>query len=118
MPSGQTFQLPKKTSKEWPQTRIAAREAAKKLAAEVPAPKKSHASGKKDRVDRKEGQQPEDAKAPKASSLPKTICVQAVASREAEIEVIDRLITIYGGKWTSAPSLSKKVLKKVNQMGV
>ena len=40
------------------------------------------------------------------------------ASREAEIEVIDRLITIYGGKWTSAPSLSKKVFKKVNQMGV
>ena len=40
------------------------------------------------------------------------------ASREAEIEVIDRLITIYGGKWTSAPSLSRKVLKKISKMGV
>tara|TARA_B100000900_G_scaffold323590_1_gene283173 strand:- start:525 stop:1610 length:1086 start_codon:yes stop_codon:yes gene_type:complete len=38
------------------------------------------------------------------------------ASREAEIEVLNRLITIYGGKWTSAPSLSKKVLNKVKQM--
>lgn len=35
------------------------------------------------------------------------------ASREAEVEVLDRLITIYGGKWTSAPSLSEKVLKKL-----
>jgi glycerol-3-phosphate dehydrogenase len=40
------------------------------------------------------------------------------ASREAEIEVVDRLLTIYGGKWTSAPSLSRKVLKKVKQMGI
>ena len=37
----------------------------------------------------------------------------SVASREAEVEVIDKLITVYGGKWTSAPSLSKKVLGKL-----
>ena len=40
------------------------------------------------------------------------------ASREAEVEVIDKLVTIYGGKWTTAPSLSKRVLQKVNQMGI
>ena len=38
------------------------------------------------------------------------------ASREAEVEVIDNLVTIYGGKWTSAPSLSRKVLKKINEV--
>ena len=37
----------------------------------------------------------------------------SAASRECEIEIIDNLINIYGGKWTSAPSLSKKVVKKV-----
>lgn len=40
------------------------------------------------------------------------------ASREADIEVVEKVLTIYGGKWTSSPSLSKKVLKKVHQMGV
>jgi glycerol-3-phosphate dehydrogenase len=40
------------------------------------------------------------------------------ASREAEIEVVGKVLTIFGGKWTSSPSLSRKVLKKVNQMGV
>ena len=36
-----------------------------------------------------------------------------VASREAEVEVVDKLITVYGGKWTSAPSLSYKVVRKI-----
>lgn len=38
------------------------------------------------------------------------------ASREAEIESVDRLLTIYGGKWTSAPSLSRKVVRKINYL--
>lgn len=38
------------------------------------------------------------------------------ASREAKIEPIDRLITVYGGKWTSAPSLSRKVAEKISKM--
>ena len=38
------------------------------------------------------------------------------ASRESEIEVTGRLVTIYGGKWTSAPSLADKVVKKVNKL--
>ena len=37
----------------------------------------------------------------------------SVASREAEVEVVDKLITVYGGKWTSAPSLSHKVVRKI-----
>ena len=37
----------------------------------------------------------------------------SVASREAEVEVCEKLITIYGGKWTSAPSLSEKVVRKI-----
>jgi glycerol-3-phosphate dehydrogenase len=32
------------------------------------------------------------------------------ASREAEIEVMGKLVTVYGGKWTSAPSLSEKIV--------
>ena len=36
------------------------------------------------------------------------------ASREAKIEVTGKLLTVYGGKWTSAPSLSKKLVKKLN----
>lgn len=40
------------------------------------------------------------------------------ASRESEIEVTDRLITIYGGKWTSAPSLATKVEKKIRELRV
>lgn len=35
------------------------------------------------------------------------------ASREAEIEVIGRLCNVFGGKWTSAPSLAIEVAKKV-----
>lgn len=35
------------------------------------------------------------------------------ASREAEVEVIGRLCNVFGGKWTSAPSLAKDVAKKV-----
>tara|TARA_B100000575_G_C23111746_1_gene642271 strand:+ start:509 stop:1606 length:1098 start_codon:yes stop_codon:yes gene_type:complete len=35
------------------------------------------------------------------------------ASREAKVEVVDKLITVYGGKWTSAPSLSNKVVRKI-----
>ncbi len=38
------------------------------------------------------------------------------ASREAKLEITDKLLTVYGGKWTSVPSLSKKVLKKINTM--
>jgi glycerol-3-phosphate dehydrogenase len=40
------------------------------------------------------------------------------ASREAEIEVAGKVLTIYGGKWTSSPSLSRKVSKKISQMGI
>jgi len=29
------------------------------------------------------------------------------------VEVVDKLITVYGGKWTSAPSLSYKVVRKI-----
>ena len=39
----------------------------------------------------------------------------SVASREAEIEVVRKLVTVYGGKWTSAPSLSDKVVKKLKK---
>ena len=38
------------------------------------------------------------------------------ASREAKLETTEKLLTIYGGKWTSAPSLSMKVVKKINAM--
>lgn len=38
------------------------------------------------------------------------------ASREAKIEVTGDLLTVYGGKWTTAPSLSRKVVKKINTM--
>ena len=31
------------------------------------------------------------------------------ASREAEVDVVGILVTIYGGKWISTPSLSRKV---------
>lgn len=40
------------------------------------------------------------------------------ASRESEVEVTGRLVTIYGGKWTSAPSLAAKIEKKVGQLRV
>lgn len=39
----------------------------------------------------------------------------SAASREAVIEVVDRLITVYGGKWTSAPSLSGKIVRKIKE---
>jgi glycerol-3-phosphate dehydrogenase len=38
------------------------------------------------------------------------------ASRESKLEVTGRLITIYGGKWTTAPSLAKKLKKKINEV--
>lgn len=39
----------------------------------------------------------------------------SAASREAEVEVIGKLITVYGGKWTSAPSLSYKVVNELKK---
>jgi glycerol-3-phosphate dehydrogenase len=38
------------------------------------------------------------------------------ASREAKLEITGKLLTVYGGKWTSAPSLSRKVVKKINMI--
>lgn len=38
------------------------------------------------------------------------------ASREAKIESIGKLINVYGGKWTSAPSLSNKIVKEILKM--
>ena len=35
------------------------------------------------------------------------------ASREAALEWDDRVLTIYGGKWTSAPSLSRRVASNI-----
>lgn len=43
-------------------------------------------------------------------SLPSNI------SREAAIESVGQLISVYGGKWTSAPSLSKKVVEKAKKL--
>ena len=40
------------------------------------------------------------------------------ASRESEVEVTGRLVTVYGGKWTSAPSLAAKVEKKIRELRV
>jgi glycerol-3-phosphate dehydrogenase len=40
------------------------------------------------------------------------------ASREAEIEVMGRLCTVFGGKWTSAPSLAIEVAKQVTAIPV
>ena len=40
------------------------------------------------------------------------------ASREAEIEVMGRLCNVFGGKWTSAPSLAIEVTKKVDTIPV
>ena len=39
-----------------------------------------------------------------------------VLAGRAEVEIVGNLVTIYGGKWTSAPSLSRKVLKKINKL--
>ena len=38
------------------------------------------------------------------------------ASRESKLEINKKLLTVYGGKWTSAPSLSAKVVNKINTM--
>jgi len=38
------------------------------------------------------------------------------ASRDAQIEVIGKVINIFGGKWTSAMSLAEKVFGKFNLM--
>ena len=38
------------------------------------------------------------------------------ASRESAIEVDEKVLTIYGGKWTSAPSLSDKVFLKIKEL--
>jgi glycerol-3-phosphate dehydrogenase len=38
------------------------------------------------------------------------------ASREAKLESSDRLLTVYGGKWTSAPSLSMKAMKIIKSL--
>lgn len=40
------------------------------------------------------------------------------ASRESEVEVTGRLVTVYGGKWTSAPSLAAKIEKKIGHLRV
>ena len=40
------------------------------------------------------------------------------ASRESEVEITGHLVTIYGGKWTSAPSLAAKVEKKIQELRV
>jgi glycerol-3-phosphate dehydrogenase len=40
----------------------------------------------------------------------------STASRESKIEVVDKLINVYGGKWTTSPSLSKKVLLKIKNL--
>lgn len=37
----------------------------------------------------------------------------SMASRESAIEVNGKIVSVYGGKWTTAPSLSKKVFRKV-----
>jgi len=37
-------------------------------------------------------------------------------SREAAIESVGKLISVYGGKWTSAPSLSSKVVKEAEKL--
>jgi glycerol-3-phosphate dehydrogenase len=38
------------------------------------------------------------------------------ASREAKIEIMGKLLTVYGGKWTSSPSMSRNVVRKINMM--
>lgn len=38
------------------------------------------------------------------------------ANRDAKIEVCNKMLTIYGGKWTSAPSLADLVVKKVDSI--
>ena len=38
------------------------------------------------------------------------------ASREAKLEVSGNVLSIYGGKWTSAPSLAAKVVKTISKL--
>lgn len=40
----------------------------------------------------------------------------STASRESEIEINNRLVNIWGGKWTSAISLADKVTKKITKV--
>ena len=49
-----------------------------------------------------------------ASKSERTEGYFSFASREAKIERTGKLLTVYGGKWTSAPSLSRKVVKTIN----
>ena len=51
-----------------------------------------------------------------ASKLERKESYFSFASREAKLEIIGRLLTVYGGKWTSAPSLSRKVVKKIKNI--
>ena len=40
----------------------------------------------------------------------------SIASRESVVETHEKVLTIYGGKWTSAPSLAIKVLENIKKM--
>jgi glycerol-3-phosphate dehydrogenase len=40
----------------------------------------------------------------------------SVASRECKVETIGKLITVYGGKWTSAPSVADRVCLEVKKL--
>jgi glycerol-3-phosphate dehydrogenase len=40
----------------------------------------------------------------------------SAASRECKVETIGKLITVYGGKWTSAPSVAKRVCLEVKKL--
>lgn len=51
---------------------------------------------------------------PIVKSINKSIYDYSSASRESKIELIEKMITVYGGKWTSAPSLSLKLIKVVD----
>jgi hypothetical protein len=34
------------------------------------------------------------------------------------VKIVDKLITDYGGKWTSAPSLSEKVVRDIKKLKI
>jgi len=40
----------------------------------------------------------------------------SVASSEEKIEAVGKVITVYGGKWTSASSLAGKVVKEIKRL--
>jgi glycerol-3-phosphate dehydrogenase len=44
--------------------------------------------------------------------------VPSMASREMKIFDENRLISLYGGKWTSAPSTARKILKKIQSINI